>query len=225
MSFTRKSASYTAHIVASLGWLGAILAYLALAVAGLFGDDLTVVRSAYRSMALIGWWVILPCSVGALITGAYKSWDTAWGVFRHWWIIAKIGLTCLGLTVLIKHLFTVSEVADAVSLTSFQTSGLRLERLQLLLHAIGGLLVVCAATVLSVIKPWGLTAIGQRTALPRQRLNSRRIGTSARGRETATASPLTSGWRRLLGIHAIGLTLLVLIAHALMLPMLLRTTH
>lgn len=42
----------TAHITSSIGWLGAIAAFLALAVAGLTSQDEQAVRAAYLAMEL-----------------------------------------------------------------------------------------------------------------------------------------------------------------------------
>lgn len=66
----------TAHIVSSVGWLGAVAAFLALAVAGLSGQDAQKVRAAYIAMDLIGWLVIVPCSLASLLTGLVQSLGT-----------------------------------------------------------------------------------------------------------------------------------------------------
>ena len=52
----------TAHVTSSVGWLGAVAAFLALAVVGLIGRDAQTVRASYLSMELIGWYVIVPCA-------------------------------------------------------------------------------------------------------------------------------------------------------------------
>jgi len=59
----------TAHVVLSVGWLGAVVAYLALAVAGLTSDTPLTVRAAFLSMDLIGWYVIVPFALAAWAAG------------------------------------------------------------------------------------------------------------------------------------------------------------
>lgn len=54
-----------AHIVSSVGSLGAVGGFLALAVAGLFSQDAQVTRSAYVAMEVIARFVILPLSGNA----------------------------------------------------------------------------------------------------------------------------------------------------------------
>jgi len=64
-----RKAALTAHIVFSLGWLGAIVPYLALAIAGLTSGDAQMARAAFVSMEVIGWFVIVPFSLAALLSG------------------------------------------------------------------------------------------------------------------------------------------------------------
>lgn len=94
----------TAHITSSVGWLGAVVAYLALATAGLISHDVLIVRAAYLSMELIGWFIIVPFSFAALLSGLVQSLGTQWGLFRYYWILVKFLLTIGATTVLLGHM-------------------------------------------------------------------------------------------------------------------------
>ena len=59
----------TAHITLSVGWLGAVAAFLVLSIAGLTSQDAEVVRGAYLSMNLVSRFVIIPMCFAALATG------------------------------------------------------------------------------------------------------------------------------------------------------------
>lgn len=50
-----RKIALTTHITSTLGWLGAIVGFLALAIAGLRSNDAQLVRSSYLAMELIGW--------------------------------------------------------------------------------------------------------------------------------------------------------------------------
>ncbi|MGH7931483.1 MAG: hypothetical protein ACREQV_27260, partial [Candidatus Binatia bacterium] len=76
-------------------------AYLALAIAGLISRDAPVVRAAYLSLELIGWFVIVPFSLAALLIGLVQSLGTQWGLFRHYWILVKFLLTAAATMVLL----------------------------------------------------------------------------------------------------------------------------
>ena len=40
----------TAHVTSSIGWFGAVAAFLALSIAGMIGQDTQLVRAAYLAM-------------------------------------------------------------------------------------------------------------------------------------------------------------------------------
>jgi NADH:ubiquinone oxidoreductase subunit 5 (subunit L)/multisubunit Na+/H+ antiporter MnhA subunit len=45
-----RRAALTAHVTTSVGWLGAVIGVLALAVAGISSDDDQTIRAAYLAM-------------------------------------------------------------------------------------------------------------------------------------------------------------------------------
>ena len=53
-----RKLALTAHVTFSVGWLGAVVAYLALALAALTSPDAQEARASYLSLELIGWFVI-----------------------------------------------------------------------------------------------------------------------------------------------------------------------
>ncbi len=152
----------TAHVIFSVGWLGAVAAYLALAIAGLTSQEAQVMRSSYLSMEVIGWAVIIPCSIAALLSGLVQSLGTDWGLFRHYWIVAKFVLTVGATIVLLVHMRAVTHMSTVAAAATLMPHDLRVPRIQLVVHAAGGLLVLIAIAALSVYKPWGLTPYGRR---------------------------------------------------------------
>lgn len=132
----------TAHVVSSVGWLGAVVAYLAVAVSCLVSQDDQAVRSGYSMMVLTGWFVIVPLALAALLTGLVQALGTEWGLFRYYWVLVKFVLTIGAVTILLLHMPAVSRMSGIVAEV---------------VHAGGGLLVLIATTTLSVYKPWGRT--------------------------------------------------------------------
>ena len=167
----------TAHITFSVSWIGAVAAFLVLSIVGLTNQDAEVVRGAYISMNLICQYIIVPLSLGALVTGLIQSLATQWGLFRHYWVVVKLLLTILSVVVLLTHQFTA--MAKAVELLS-GVSAQTLPRAELggvafvLVRASGlGMVVLLVVTTLSVYKPWGLTAYGRRKQQERRYESSR----------------------------------------------------
>src|SRR5712692_8733380 len=103
----------TAHVACSVGWLGAVAGVLALAIAGLFSQDAQMVRGAYLTMALTGWFVLVPVSFASLLTGLVLSLGTKWGLFRHYWVLVKFLINILAIIILLKHTQLISNVASA----------------------------------------------------------------------------------------------------------------
>ena len=78
-----RKLNLTAHVTVSVGWLGAVAAFLVLGIAGLTSQDADIVRGAYLSMNLIGQLIIVPLSLAALLTGLVQSLVTPWGLAGH----------------------------------------------------------------------------------------------------------------------------------------------
>src|ERR671922_1803109 len=90
----RKFALAT-HLTCSLGWIGAVVAYLALGVAAVTSQDAQMVRGAWIAMELTGWYVIVPLALAALLTGLIMALGTSWSLFRHYWVLISLLLTIL----------------------------------------------------------------------------------------------------------------------------------
>jgi hypothetical protein len=147
----------TVHVVSSVGWIGAVAAYLALVATALTSEDDQKVRAAFLAMELL-YLALIPLAVAALLTGVLQSLGTKWGLLRHYWVAFKLGLTVLATTVLLLHMSAVNSLADKAADTSHNLPDAGGE----LLHAGVGLLVLLATTVLGIYKPPGLTRRGRR---------------------------------------------------------------
>ena len=152
----------TAHVAASVGWLGSVAVFLALAIAGLTSRDIQRVQSAYLAMDLITWSVIVPLSFASLLTGLIQSLGTVWGLFRHYWVLVKFLITILASILLLVHTRPIGILAGAARETTM--SGADVGRLQIQVLADAGLalLALLVATTLSIYKPRGLTLYGWR---------------------------------------------------------------
>ena len=106
-----RRVGFTAHVTSSVGWLGATAAFLPLAVAAVTSSNAVVVRSAYVAMNVIGLYVLVPLSVAAFVTGVVQSVGTKWGLFKHYWVVAKLALTTGATLLMFVHQFMAIEVA------------------------------------------------------------------------------------------------------------------
>ena len=152
----------TAHITSSVGWFGAVTAFLALAIAGLTSQDVQLVRAAYLAMELIGWFVIVPFGIATLLTGLVQALGTTWGLFRHYWVVFKLLITVVSTALLLVHMQPTTRLAQRAAATTLSSGDLRSVRTQLVGDAGAALLALLVATALSVYKPLGMTPYGHR---------------------------------------------------------------
>lgn len=159
MPFGLRRFVLTAHIVSSVGWLGAILVFLALSVAGLTVDDEQMARAAYLAMELTVWSALVPLAAASLVTGLVQGLGSRWGLFRHYWVVAKLALTLVATVVLLIYTQTISHMAG-VAVDSPDIEAVR--NVSPALHAGAAVLILLVTTVLAVYKPRGLTRYGWR---------------------------------------------------------------
>lgn len=162
MTPSLRKLALTVHVVASVGWVGALAVFLAHAIASLISLDEQIVRAACVAMGLTAWFVILPLSLTSLLTGLVQALGTAWGLFRHYWVLAKLLLTAFATAVLLLKMAPINYLAEAAVAATFSDAGPEGLRTSLMVHAVGGLLVLLAITTLAIYKPRGMTPYGVR---------------------------------------------------------------
>jgi hypothetical protein len=129
----------TAHVVTSVGWLGAVGAFLAVAVAGFRTHDDDIARSAYVSMQLTAWWVIAPLSVLSFVTGLVQALSTPWGLFRHYWVVVKLLINLAATGILMLHMRAIDFMAGQAMSPSFATHDHLPVRLQIATDAVAAI--------------------------------------------------------------------------------------
>lgn len=147
-----------AHVLSSVGWAGAVAAFLALAVTGLNSPSPVVVRAVYIAMPSITTWIIVPLAILSLLTGLVLSICTPWGLLRHYWIIFKLLISAASLPLLFLHTSIIRRVATAASDITLPFTSLHEDRQQLVVASAASLAALVAAALLSVYKPRGRTA-------------------------------------------------------------------
>ncbi len=114
MSPGLRKAALTAHITSSIGWFGAVSAFLALAIVGMASQDRELVRAAYLVMGVTTWFAIIPLALVSLLTGVVSSLGTRWGLFRYYWVLMKLVITVLATLVLLVHTQPIDRLAGGL---------------------------------------------------------------------------------------------------------------
>ena len=173
------------HLTFSVGWIGAVVAYLALVFAAMGSQEAQTVRAAWIGMELTIRYVIVPLALLSLLTGLVMALGTKWGLFKHYWVLISLVLTLFSIVILLNHVPSVGFSAAAAAVAGDPEAGdpgggqLHAGRQgdpqhlaqgndpsralgSELLHAGGGLLILLVVQVLNVFKPRGLTPYGWR---------------------------------------------------------------
>jgi uncharacterized membrane protein len=151
-----RKAVLATHIGTSVGWLGALLAYLTLDITVATGANIETVRGAAIAMDLLVRYAIVPLAIASVFIGIINALGTPWGLFRHYWVLAKLILTLFAAGVLFLQVASLRYLADlATAPEPHQLRGT-------LLHSVGGTVVLVTTLILSVFKPRGLTHYGWR---------------------------------------------------------------
>lgn len=152
----------TLHIIFAVGWLGAVAGFLVLAIVGLTSYDEQMVRSVYLSMGLIARFAIVPLSFAPLLTGPILSLGTPWGLFRHYWILAKLLLTVVSTIIMQLHVQPINLLASAAAKATLFPANLHDMQVQMVIASAVALAVLIVETALAVYKPRGMTPYGWR---------------------------------------------------------------
>jgi hypothetical protein len=163
MTPTIRNLALTAHVTTSVGWLGAVLVFLVLAVVGLRSGDPQLARAAYLAMGVTGTYVIVPLCLASLASGVVQSLASKWGLFQHYWVLIKLVLTVFATGLLLLHTRVIRQMAEIAASGALSGAEQRGMRVQLVFDASAAVAILIVATTLAVYKPRGMTRLGRRT--------------------------------------------------------------
>ena len=170
----------TAHLIVSVGWLGVVIAKIALKLFAMTTGDPAVYDALYLATGRLNL-AFPPLAIGTIATGVLLSLGTKWGLIRHYWVATKIVLT-FGVIITAVQLGTRIPRPSGRAMDDGASPGLLASPMALLLAlSITHLLMLVAATILSTYKPWGKTWFGRRDAV-RPRVGRAILGTADRTR-------------------------------------------
>ncbi|MEQ1575884.1 MAG: DUF2269 domain-containing protein [Vicinamibacterales bacterium] len=209
MTPTLRRVTFTTHITFSVGWVGAAMAFLALAVIGVTSEDERTVRGAYLVMAPAAWFVLVPLAHASLLSGIALSLGTTWGLFRHYWVVAKLLITVFATVILLIYMGTFRQMAGVAADPIVDLTLVR--NASPIVHAILALILLLGATVLGVYKPFGMTPYGERKRDEQRQAVSATTSTRPGKARAVDAGP--TPWIYVAGIVAIAVVLLFVILH------------
>ncbi len=163
-----RRALLTVHVVASAGWLGLTLGLLALGTTAATTGSPAALEASVRCMKLFADWLLLPLALLTLAGGVVLALGTPWGLARYRWVVTKFWLTLATTTA--TALVLRPAVNGAVAAVA--AGGPLPDTGDVLMGPVVSLTAYVFMTVVSVLKPWGPTRRGRRTARPARGVRS-----------------------------------------------------
>ncbi|GAA2613959.1 membrane protein [Streptomyces roseoviolaceus] len=165
LSRPARRAVLVVHVIASASWLGLTLGLLALGITAATTGAAVTVEASVRAMRLFADWLLLPVAFLTLLSGLVLSLGTPWGLARHRWVCTKFWLTLATTTATAFALRPgVNSAVAAVA-----AGGPLPDAGDVLFGPVVSLSAYVFMTVISVLKPWGLTRRGRRLRAPARR--------------------------------------------------------
>jgi uncharacterized membrane protein len=134
----------TAHIVASVGLLGDVAGFLAIAVRAATTPDPALEAASSELLAMFGMVFGIPLSLASIATGVTLGLGTKWGVLRYPWVTTKL---VLNVSVLVVGALVLGPSIDEMRTGDGDAGGL------LIAGAAYDVVALTLATTLSVFKP------------------------------------------------------------------------
>ncbi|MFI6278614.1 DUF2269 domain-containing protein [Streptomyces sp. NPDC050988] len=178
LSRPARRATLVVHVAASAGWLGLTLGLLALGITATTTGSAVTVEASVRAMKLFADWLLLPLAFLTFTSGLVLSLGTPWGLARHRWVYIKFWLTLATTTATVFALRP--GVGSAVAAAS--AGGPLPDAGDVLFGPIVSLSAYLFMTVISVLKPWGLTRRGRRLR------DQKSAGQRSRGQKISAAA-------------------------------------
>lgn len=142
-----------AHVVSSVGWFGAIAAFLVFTVKGQSADDTNAVTACAEDLRLIGWGLVVPFCIAGLMSGILQSVVIRWGLLSHYWVVLKLMLMVGATALLFLHMDAVDRLAVDASTLGIPGSSRVFSSLKF--DAIVALVLVAILSAISIYKPTG----------------------------------------------------------------------
>jgi hypothetical protein len=148
---SRRNTAVTVHVVAALALLGVSTVVLVAGIQAATRDDARDAHAVYSLLRLLTFSLDLPLAAITLLSGVLLALTSSWGLFRHWWVIAKLGI--YGATLIIGLVLISPSLDTLIDITEAGRSGESGARSTLIVAAGAQAVILAAAAALGVFKP------------------------------------------------------------------------
>jgi hypothetical protein len=154
------------HIIVSVGWLGTAYAKFILELAAMTTNSQDISKTIYLTMKNLS--IAFPIlAIPTILTGVLLSLCTKWGLIKYYWVVTKF---VLAVGVIVTAISLDGRfIEQSISALSRQAMGkdavlgiVSAPTILLIALTVAHLIMLVAATFISIYKPWGKTWFGRR---------------------------------------------------------------
>lgn len=152
------------HVLSSVSWIGVDLAMGVLAYRGLATDDPAELAVIYRALEMFCVPLLLTLGLLSLGSGIWLGLGTRFGLVRYWWVLVKLAISLVLLTLVLVALrpTLLEGAAQATVVDDSLPERLTDVRRNMLFPPVVSTTMLAFVTWLAVYKPWGVTPRGRR---------------------------------------------------------------
>lgn len=152
------------HVLSSVSWIGVDLAMGVLAYRGLATDDPEELAVIYRALEMFCVPLLLTLGLLSLVSGIWLGLGTRFGLVRYWWVVVKLAISLVLLTLVLIALrpTLIEGAAQAAVVDGSLPERLTDVRRNMIFPPVVSTTALAFVTWLGVYKPWGVTPRGRR---------------------------------------------------------------
>ena len=152
------------HVLSSVSWIGVDLAMGVLAYRGLATDDPAELAVIYRALEMFCVPLLLTLGLLSLGSGIWLGLGTRFGLVRYWWVLVKLAISLVLLTLVLVALrpTLLEGAAQATVVDASLPERLTDVSRNMLFTPVVSTTMLAFVTWLAVYKPWGVTPRGRR---------------------------------------------------------------
>ncbi|AFY86641.1 MULTISPECIES: hypothetical protein [Chroococcidiopsis] len=169
-SIQQKNWVLSFHIGFATLWTGTVLSMFLIAWRNKDSTNPDILFALNSVINLLDDFVVIPAAIGSVITATLLCWQTNYGFFKFYWVIAKwvlsTALIIFGTFWLFPWANAATEISLESGLKSFQNPLYTFDALGVLLGTLIQVFFLFVIVGISVLKPWGRRTTTEKQAKP-----------------------------------------------------------
>jgi F0F1-type ATP synthase assembly protein I len=162
LSLQQKNWILSFHIGFAALWTGTVLSMFLIALRNKDTTNSDILFALNSAINLLDDVVVIPAAIGSVITATLLCWQTNYGFFKFYWVIAKwiltTGLMIFGTFWLFPWGNAAEDIASSEGLNAFKNSVYLFDARGVLIGTLIQVLFLFIIIAISTLKPWGRRA-------------------------------------------------------------------